>query len=309
MMIESNKPFLIVMCGLQASGKSTKAEELAELIDATILSSDDIREKHKDWNNNTVFESLYSDMNSYLKEGKNVILDATNVTIKSRRQIFLNLKQDCIKVCYILNTPFLTCLNRLNLRNEHTPDHIIPTEALIRYYHSFEIPFYEEGWDEIVIEYEPSAKQSKNFLSRCLDESKDFDQKNKHHTQNLGDHLNFVEQKLKKLKASKLMIRAGKYHDIGKLFTQTYGEDGNCHYYNHDSVGAYLLLCEAGIYRKKIYKVKDTLRWLFYINYHMKLHNVITDKSEKKWMNIFGKDLYTELRLFEKADKSRPEHV
>jgi hypothetical protein len=39
----------------------------------------------------------------------------------------------------------------------------------------------------------------------------------------------------------------------------------------------------------------------------MKLHQVTTEKSIKKWKSIFGEELYNDLRLFEKADKMRPE--
>ena len=81
-------PKLIVMCGLQCSGKSTKAKELKEKIgNCEIVSSDSIR---KEFNNNItndkVFNIYYDKARQYLNAGKNVILDATNITMKSRRQ-------------------------------------------------------------------------------------------------------------------------------------------------------------------------------------------------------------------------------
>ena len=107
-------PNLIVFVGLQASGKSTKAKALQKEYEekypnqkTAILSSDQIRLEHPEIanNNSKVFNKLYADMNYWLRQGDNVIIDSTNTSIKMRRQIFLNLKEDCYKICYIMNTP------------------------------------------------------------------------------------------------------------------------------------------------------------------------------------------------------------
>ena len=185
------------------------------------------------------------------------------------------------------------------------------------YYHSFEIPFKEEGWDKIILNNEPKLADSKLFIENALSLAKGFNQQNKHHTQDLGEHMNFVGNTLVNLTNNRLLIQSGYLHDIGKLFTQTKGEDGNCHYYKHENVGAYKLMCSCGLYRiywsdvsnevVTEYRLEDTLKWLFYINYHMRLHQVTSEKSMKKWKSIFGEELYNQLRLFEKADKMRPE--
>lgn len=317
---KSRLPVLYVMCGLQCSGKSTKAKELKEMFDIysepdykiVILSSDEIRKEHPEIanDNNKVFQKLYADMNYFLRLGDNVIIDATNITNKTRRQIFNNLHEDCCKCCYIMNTPYNSCLERLKERNKQEDSHKVPEEVLKRYLESFEIPFYEEGWDAIylgnVIDYKTSEENRIKYLVAC----NGFDQKNKHHTQDLGQHMKTVATKLCELTGKGLLIQAGSFHDVGKLFTQTVGEDGNCHYYNHDSVGAYNLMCNMGIYTYYngwVYDTKATLKWLFYINYHMKLHNVITEKSIRKWKNILGEENYNDLRIFEQADKWRGE--
>lgn len=305
---------IIAMCGLQCSGKSTESERLAKEYNATIISSDQLRKEHPDWNNDTVFKTLYARMNNLLSLNTNVILDATNITIKSRRQIFLNLKVDCEKICYVMNTPYNECLKRLRIRNQLPECHFVPEDVLEKYYQSFEIPFYEEGWNKILIHNHIDASEGEDNLKRLHAACQGFNQQNKHHTQDLGTHMETVGNYIKENTTNTIMCSAGYYHDIGKLFTQTKGEDGNCHYYNHDSVGTYILLCEAGIYwgvqfiDNKVewkYDEKKTLEWLFYINYHMRLHNVITEKSIKKWKTIFGEKLYNDLRTFEKADKFR----
>ena len=318
--VESRLPMLYVMCGLQCSGKSTKAKELKEMLDiysepdykTVILSSDEIRKEHPEIanDNNKVFSKLYADMNYFLRLGDNVIIDATNITNKARRQIFNNLHEDCGKCCWIMNTNYNTCLERLRERNKQEDSHKVPEEVLKRYFESFEIPFYEEGWDNISIEHIIPFEQSDENITRYLNACEGFNQKNKHHTQDLGLHMRTVTQKLNELTGKTLLIEAGSFHDVGKLFTQTVGEDGNCHYYNHDSVGAYNLMCDTGIYTYHdgwVYDTKSTLKWLFYINYHMKLHNVTTEKSIRKWKNILGEENYNDLRVFEQADKWRGE--
>ena len=310
------KPKLIAMVGLQGSGKSYKSSEIKRELeeqysdmDTVILSSDHIRFEHPEIanDNSKVFNKLYADMNYFLRHNCNVIIDATNITIKSRKQIFLNLHEDCEKICHIMNTPYYTCKMRIFNRNqEGYCDHYVPQEALDRYLQSFEIPFYEEGWDKIILEYEISNKESNETLKAYITQAQGFDQKNKHHTQDLGKHMQFVGDTLKEITDNQILVEAGYLHDVGKLFTQTVGEDGNCHYYNHENVGAYNLMCGAAIYVDRRYELNDTLKWLFYINYHMRLHQVETEKSIKKWKSIFGEELYNDLRLFEKADKTRP---
>ncbi len=302
---------LIVMCGLQCSGKSTKAESLSLEHSAIVLSSDKLRLEFPDADNDFIFKRLYSQMNMALEKGINVIIDATNTTIKARKKIFQNLKVDCEKICHIMNTPYEVCLERLIKRNVSDYPHKFGEDVVQRYYYSFEIPFYEEGWDIIDIENMPTMKQSVEFSSDLLEQAEKFNQNNKHHTQLLGEHMNTVGLLLKEKAVNINLEFAGYYHDIGKLFTQTYKEgDPNAHYYNHSNVGTYQLLCNVGCYdifkgKIDVYNTRETLEWLFYINYHMHLFNVNTEKAEKKWRAIFGDEKYNNLVLFNEADKKR----
>ena len=177
------KTSLFVMCGLQCSGKSTKALQLAETFEATVLSSDKIREQYPSAKNDTVFRLLYERMNDLLGKGINVVVDATNTTIKSRKQIFENLKVECDKICIIMNTPYKDCIKRLKKRNKSDYPHKFDADVIKRYYYSFEIPFYEEGWDGIFIENHIRYTDSAKFSSKLLKKAVKFDQINKHHTQ------------------------------------------------------------------------------------------------------------------------------
>ena len=93
-----NKPKLYIMVGLSASGKSTISKEIAKEKDCVIVSSDAIRGEICEGGvidqskNDTVFRIFYQRIKDNLKEGKNVIADATNITIKARHSLLENVK-------------------------------------------------------------------------------------------------------------------------------------------------------------------------------------------------------------------------
>ena len=83
-----NKPKFFMMCGLVASGKSTKAQEFAKEYNAAIFSSDELRkELYNNENcqdhNNELFVELHRRIKNCLKSGKNACYDATNINYKS----------------------------------------------------------------------------------------------------------------------------------------------------------------------------------------------------------------------------------
>ena len=299
-------PKLIVMCGLQCSGKSTQAYNLAEREDAKVLSSDLLRLEYPGAKNETIFRLLYERANNLLEKGSNVIIDATNITIKSRRQIFYNIKFACTKICYIMNTPIEQCVERLLKRNNdpHYSNNV-PMEVLDKYFKSFEVPFYEEGWDFIILHNNLKPMDiMRNKLSYRMVCDK-FDQKNHHHKLTLQAHMDKVNEYLQTRTDNDVLIEAGMYHDIGKLFTQTLDDKGEAHYYQHHCVGAYKAICELGIVDNKmeLETNKDkTLEFAFYINYHMHMYNIKTEKSKKRWQEIFGKDKFKYLVLLNEAD-------
>lgn len=297
------KSKLIVTCGLQCSGKSTKAKELSRQYNATILSSDRYRYDFPDDNNETIFKKIYSKMNELLIQNQNVIIDSTAISIKARKQIFNNLKVDCEKICYIMNTPIEVCRKRLEERNNSDYPNKVPLEVLDKYYKSFEIPFMEEGWDVIMMDRTIPADQIIPYDMAILKKCVGFNQHNKHHTQDLDKHLLSVVHYLEERHVSSVLFRAGLFHDVGKLDTQFYKpNDENAHYYNHANVGAYNLMCNT-YYNGNF----DNLTYLFYINYHMKPHDWQTEKSKEKWKRIFGEEKYSNLLLFNEADKYRGE--
>src|SRR5574344_1183980 len=142
------KPILILMVGVCGSGKSTKAKELAVKYNATIISSDSIRAELYDINdqehNNEVFDLLHKRVRELLKNDINVIVDATNITMKSRRKF---MDYDATKVAYIMRTDYGICVARDLNRERTVGEHVIKAQIA-----KFQIPFYEEGFEYILFD-------------------------------------------------------------------------------------------------------------------------------------------------------------
>ena len=294
-----SKPILWVMVGLSGSGKSTIAKKIADDNPNTaIVSSDNIREEltgdYEDQKHNEeVFTVFYDRTRKNLENKQNIIADATNLTIKSRRAILSKVNGlDIEKICVIIPKTFEKCKD--NLHREHP----VPVDVLDKQIRRFQIPFMEEGWDEICI-YDISKEGYKpNTLS--LIDMLGFDQKNPHHTMDLLEHCKHATDKfIEKHKYSPEFIIGALYHDIGKLYTQTFDEDGIAHYLQHHAFGSYLFLTS-------MYQIGDpVLDTCFLINYHMMPFSWTSDKSKKRWKERFGEYKYQMLLDFNECDRAR----
>ena len=238
-----NRPKLIVMCGLSGSGKSSTAKELAEKYDAEIISSDSIREELTgDSMNQTVNEEVFKIFHNRVRDilqnqHRNVIADATNITLKTRRAILNKVNGlDIEKICHIIATPYKYCLV-----NNRYREHPIPEKNKKKQLYRFQVPFKEEGFDEIIVKYQPSLYIDE-FI--CARDMVNFDQKNPHHKFDLYDHCMKTARQMKKLGYDVVYQKAALLHDIGKLKTQTFDDMGVAHYYQHHCVGAYYMLCQ-----------------------------------------------------------------
>ena len=124
---------LFVMIGISGSGKSTYAIKLAKEYNATIVSTDSIRQElfgseDNQTNNKLVFTTAFNRIKTLLNNKQNVIFDATNVTNKSR----INLKKQLAlmwenieTIAVIINTPFEIAVKQNNLRNRKVPYNVI----------------------------------------------------------------------------------------------------------------------------------------------------------------------------------------
>ena len=310
-----NKPKLYIMVGISSSGKSTIAKQIAEKENCIIVSSDAIRAEicpggvTDQSKNEEVFQIFHRRIKENLLKGNNVIADATNITIKSRRAIF-NLVNDidCEKIGYLVVKNIEDCIKD----NKNSDRVAVPDEVIYRQVKKFQIPFREEGYDNIIIE-DLNKNNSELFLVndmiRHLHMSK-FDQKNPYHNQTLEEHCDFVTEEFRKYNYPNYYNFAARQHDIGKMYTQTFDENGIAHYYGHEGYGTYLLLSDYNsIFRETFYSKDEILDILFLVNYHMLPMNWNTDKSKEKWKKIFGDYRYQLLIDFNKCDKMRPDNI
>lgn len=248
-------PILFMLMGLPASGKSTIAKkinvvdmELKDFAKPIIYSSDNLRlelfgdindQKH----NQELFDELHKRIKNSLLNNKSVIYDATNINKKRRIEFLKELSDiDCYKVCFCILTPYENCLENNNKREKKVPKDIIK-----KMYLNWQPPSYSEGFNNIILYYniESQDLMDKYDICQFFKKIKIISQENKHHTLTIGDHcLACGNYLMEKYPENSMLHKAGYLHDIGKVFTKSNynakGEiDGDCHYYNHQNVGAY----------------------------------------------------------------------
>lgn len=130
-----------MMMGSPASGKTTKAKEIAEQHNAIVHSYDDIvdlndiKGTNKRW-----IEAMQND----LLDGKSVVCDSTNLTVPSRKWILKQLNIPCKKTLVIMVTPMEECLKRNAARKAKVDEKII--RKALNY---IEYPTPSEGWDKV----------------------------------------------------------------------------------------------------------------------------------------------------------------
>ena len=297
----------IMLVGLPGSGKSTWIKENKYIYNIDIIhSSDNIREELGDINdqskNTEVFNILHYRIKRDLEKELNVCMDATNISRKHRADILRKISYiNCDKICIIMATKYVDCIFNDQKRNRKVGE-----EVITRMMSNFEIPFKEEGWTEIKI-ISPYTNGDKTYLDKIFKSMQNFNQMSPYHTQMLGDHCKFVAHQFNSYGGFQL---GAMLHDIGKLKSQTFDNNGIAHYYNHSNIGCYELLTHYNDVNKcleEFINIDTFLDCLFLVNYHMFPMNWNTDKAKEKWKNIFGEYYYDLLLTFNKCDKMRPD--
>ena len=305
-----NIPQLYIMVGLSASGKSSISKKIAKEKDCVIVSSDAIRGEICEGGvidqskNDVVFKIFYQRVKKNLKDGKNVIADATNITIKARHRLLEYVKNiPCEKIAYVIPKHIDQCLKDNIYKEYPVPNYLIQKQMM-----NFQVPFIEEGFDKIVIHPFENKYVNDVFITDCYEKMKGYDQKNPHHTMELDEHCKFAYDKFIMMEdyVGTEYAFAARIHDIGKVFTQTFDENGIAHYYQHENVGCYYLLSNLdNIKRNTNYSDEELLNILFLVNYHMIPMFFDNDKAKQKWLRRFGEYKYRLLLDFNKCDKAR----
>jgi len=300
------KPKFIMMVGLPGSGKSYYSNIYKNSFNAVVHASDDIRAElfgsvQNQQQNDKVFSTLHSRVVSDLKDGKNVIYDATNINYK-RRKSFLdrNLHNiDCEKICVFVATPYEKCLE-----NNQNRVAVVPQFVIDKMYKTFYVPQYYEGWDKITIEYGGFGGYRSWYSIYEIFGDKDglnsISQDNPHHTLTIGEHCSKCAEEVEKLKEhDPVLSLAALFHDIGKKFTKSFKNSKNeitdvAHYYQHENVSAYMSVFFASDYTSTDF----TLAVAKYIQFHMRLF----DNNNEKLIDLLGIDAYNDLLLLHEAD-------
>ena len=300
-----DKPKFIMMCGLVGSGKSHYAQKLAKEYNATIFSSDALREElfgdvNDQDHNQELFLELHRRIKDCLQNNKSAIYDATNISYKRRMSFLQDLKHiPCEKICVLMATPYEECIYRNVNRDRKVPEHVIE-----RMYYSFDVPWYYEGWDNIEVEYSPDGEGSFGWPFNWVENVMNYNQDNPHHSFTLGQHCKKARKWIDNNKGSTELRYAALLHDCGKIKTKTFvnskGETTNiAHYYNHERVGSYdSLFYECAAYTLRIAVI---IRWHMQPYYWEKENNV---KLQGKYHKLWGEDLYYDIMLLHDADKA-----
>ena len=295
------------MIGLVGSGKSYHAKKLAEEYDATVFSSDALREEmfgdvNHQADNDVLFKELHKRIRECLASGKSAIYDACNISYKRRMEFLKSLnKIPCEKIAVLMATPYEVCLERNAQRERKVPEYVIK-----RMYMSFNVPFWYEGWDDIDVVYSEGAENYKGWDREWVELMEDFSQDNSHHTLSLGDHcwraVKYIDNNMPSFHPMSTELRhAAMLHDEGKVFVKSfYDAKGNpseeAHYYSHEYCGAYNSLfyempCEH------LY-VAQLIQW------HMRPY-LAWEQSEKamqKDKKLLGETLFNDIMLLHEAD-------
>ena len=300
---------LIVMCGLSGSGKSTVAKELAAKYNATIFSSDALREElfgdvNEQKHNQELFAELHRRIKECLRHGKSAIYDACNLNYKKRMAFLAELKNiQCSRICVLVATPYEECLKRNAARDRKVPEYVIE-----RQYRQFDVPCqYYEGWGRVDVVFPEGLKRRRAI--DFLDSVNNFSQDNPHHALTLGGHCNatweYLWDKYGELnRRSAVLMRAGALHDCGKCFTKTFtnskGEPTDvAHYYNHEHTGSYDSLFYGP--EEQALDVAVLIRW------HMMPYVWEKDNNGKlhsKYRRLWGEWLYEDIMRLHEADKA-----
>lgn len=300
----------VMMMGLPGVGKSTYVKN--NFSGYEIVSSDIVREElgiteHDAVNNIKVFDEVHNRIKNALKNGKNVVMDATNLSRKNRVHA-LTLAKIAGRRQYLRSTLILVLdtVENCVLRDSHRTKPV-GEDVIDRMFKSFESPAYYEGWNEIKVIFEPRPEVEAFYKDADMDH---FDQHNSHHKFTLGEHMaKTATYVMGKTFEDVNLTTAASFHDIGKVKTQSFinkkGEaTEDAHYYSHMNVGAYDLMMI--LLTQNIWSQRDVLDICDLVCMHM--YPIIvwpaSPKKLKEYIQMAGREQTARVLLLSEADRA-----
>jgi len=146
---------LYIAVGLPGSGKSTYAKNFIKDKDIEYLSSDELRAVYgKDQSDQSVtsivFGHIKRKVDEFLKDGKNVLVDATSVNRKERSDYIKTAKKYGAKVVAIVFKMDRDGLIDRNKKRGEQGGREVPTFVIDKMLAKFEEPSYDEGIDVMI---------------------------------------------------------------------------------------------------------------------------------------------------------------
>lgn len=136
-----------MLIGIQGSGKTTFALNLSKQLNCDIISTDNYRKQGI--LENKLWDLVYQNCATYLKENKEVIFDATNITPKVRKRFYEEVSKYNITPiigAYYLDTDVNICYERVIERNKNKEELYLPEEVVLSYYKKIVPPTFDEDF-------------------------------------------------------------------------------------------------------------------------------------------------------------------
>ncbi len=143
-----------MMIGIQGSGKTTFSNELANDINAEIVSTDLVRTTNPGISEDLVWPYVYKQVAECVKNNIEVIFDATSITPKVRKRFIDNVESHGVKceiVAYFFDVDKNVCAKRVEKRNKDNTQINIPIEVIYSYSERLVPPTLDEGFKCIKI--------------------------------------------------------------------------------------------------------------------------------------------------------------
>ena len=156
---------LYITVGLPGSGKSTYAKEFIKGKEIEYLSSDSLRAVYgKDETDQSVtsivFGHIKRKVDEFLKDGKNVMVDATSVNRKERSDYINTAKKYGAKVVAIVFKMDRQGLIDRNKKRGEQGGRVVPDWVIDKMLNKFEDPSYNEGIDVIIYVWKTTKTNS-----------------------------------------------------------------------------------------------------------------------------------------------------